>query len=72
MPTNELNSKAKAYIKIFNGCEMRIENSVTRVTVQHHEACQTVIPSDGIFHLHQTTIIDYFSFIPFLCGLYLS
>ena len=27
-------------IRIFNGCEMQIENSVTRVTVRHHEACQ--------------------------------
>ena len=26
-------------IRIFNGREVRIENSVTRVTVRHHEAC---------------------------------
>ena len=26
-------------IRIFNGCEVRIENSVTRVTVRHREAC---------------------------------
>ena len=25
-------------IRIFNGREVRIENSVTRVTVRHHEA----------------------------------
>ena len=25
-------------IRIFTGCEVRIENSVTRVTVRHHEA----------------------------------
>ena len=25
-------------IRIFNGCEVRIENSVTRVTVRHREA----------------------------------
>ena len=27
-------------IRIFNGCEVRIENSVKRVTVRHHEACR--------------------------------
>ena len=26
-------------IRIFNGCAVRIKNSVTRVTVRHHEAC---------------------------------
>ena len=26
-------------IRIFNGCGVRIENSVTRVTVRHHKAC---------------------------------
>ena len=30
-------------IRIFNGCEVLIENSVTRVTVRHHEA----LPSDA-------------------------
>ena len=49
-------------IRIFNGREVRIENSVT---VQHHEACQTVIPSDGIFNSNRTTITDYFSCIHF-------
>ena len=29
-------------IKIFNGCEVRIENSVTRVTVRHREACRVM------------------------------
>ena len=46
-------------IRIFNGCDVRIENSVTRVTVRHHEACRT-------------TIIDSFSCILFLRRLYLS
>ena len=32
-------------IRIFNGCEMRIENSVTRVTVRHREACR-VMPNN--------------------------
>ena len=27
-------------IKIFNGCEMQIDNSVTKLTVRHHEACR--------------------------------
>ena len=26
-------------IRVFNGCEVRIENSVTRVTVRHQKAC---------------------------------
>ena len=29
-------------IRTFNGCEVRIENSVTRVTVRHHKACQVM------------------------------
>ena len=29
-------------IRIFNGCELRIENSVTTVTVQHREACRVM------------------------------
>ena len=43
-------------IRIFNGCEVLIENSVMRVTVS-----QTVIPSDGIFSSHRTVILDSFS-----------
>ena len=27
------------YIRILKSCEVRIENSITRVTVRHHEAC---------------------------------
>ena len=58
-------------IRIFNGCEVLIENSVTRVTFRHHEACQVMpnsYPSDGILNLHLRTIMDslfffaYFSF----------
>ena len=44
---------------------LRIKNSVMRVTVWHHEACR-LMPSDGIFNSHQTTIIDSFSCILFL------
>ena len=29
-------------IRIFNGCVVRIDNSVTRATVWHHEACQVM------------------------------
>ena len=32
-------------IRIFNGCEVRTENSVTRVTVRHREAC-LVMPNN--------------------------
>ena len=59
-------------IRIFNGCELRFENSVTTVTVQHREACQTVILSDGTFNLHQTTIMGSFSCILFLRQLHLG
>ena len=50
-------------IRTFNGCEVLIENSVTRVTVRHHEACRVMphsYPSDGIFKLHRRTIMDSF------------
>ena len=52
-------------IRIFNGCEVLIENSVTRVTVRHHEACRVMpnsYPSDGIFNLHRRYIMDSFFF----------
>ena len=42
-------------IRVLNGCEVRIESSVKRVTVWHQKAYQTVIPSEGIFTLHRTT-----------------
>ena len=41
-------------------CEVRIENSVTRVTDRHHEACRTVIQSDGIFNSYRATTLDTF------------
>ena len=34
-------------IKVFNGCEVRIQNSITRLTVQHHELCQ-VMPNSKL------------------------
>ena len=60
------------FIRIFIGCELQIEISATRVTVQHHEACRTVIPSDGIFSSHQTAIMDSFSCILILRQKHLS
>ena len=48
-------------IRIFNSCAVLIENTVTRVTVRHHKACWTVIPSDRICSSHRTTILDSFS-----------
>ena len=50
----------KQNIRIFNGCEVLIENSVTRITVRHQGACRVMpnsYPSDGIFNLHRRTII---------------
>ena len=32
----------RKYIRISKGCEVRIENSVTRVTVRQHEACRVM------------------------------
>ena len=50
-------------IRIFNGCSVQIENSVTRVTARHHEPLMmpNSYPCDGIFSLHRTTITDSFS-----------
>ena len=62
-------------IRIFNGREVWIENSVKRVTVRHHrlaEWCRTVILSDRIFNSHWKIIMDSFSCIPFLPQLHLS
>ena len=46
-------------IRIFNGFEVQIENSVTNS-----------YSSDGIFNSHRATIMDCFSFILFLQHLY--
>ena len=56
-------------VTIVNSCEVRIETSVTRAIVGHHETCwvmRTVIPSDGTFSSHQTAILDSLSCIIFL------
>ena len=62
-------------IRIFNGFEVLIENSVTRVTVRHHEACRVMpnsYPSDGSFNMHRRTIMDSFSCILSLRQLHLD
>ena len=51
---NVMHSVIVLPIRIFNGCEVLIENSVTRVTVRHHEACRVMpnsYPSNGVFNL---------------------
>ena len=51
-------------IKISNGCEVQIENSVRRVTVRHHRACSHY----GFFFLHPlpSTIAFKFKYRIFL------
>ena len=66
-------------IRIFNGCEVQIENSVMRVTVQHYKTpqwCWTVIQSQNFQfalnnHSEQLSCI-FFSWILFLRKLCLS
>ena len=70
--TNVRTSHIFFILRIFNGCELRIENSVMTVTVQLAERCRTVILSDGAFNLHQTTVMDSFSCILFLRQLHLG
>ena len=67
-------------IRIFNGCEVLIENSVTRVTVRHHKASVTRVtvrhhetcrvmpnsyPSDRNFQFAPTNHYGFF-FLPTL------
>ena len=62
-------------IRIFDGCEVLIENSVTRVTVRLHKACRGMpnsYPRDRLFNLHRRTIMDSFSCILFLRQLHLD
>ena len=51
-------------LRIFHGCEVRIEKSVQE-SLFGIKWCQTVIPRDGFFYPHHTTMIDSFSCIPF-------
>ena len=63
--TNDRTYHIYFIIRIFNGCELWIENSVTTVTVQHREVCRVML-SDGTFSLHQTTVMGSSSCILFL------
>ena len=57
----QLSKEEYARKRIHNGSSVQIENSVTRVTVQHHEASLVIpnsFPRDGIFNQHFTTIKD--------------
>ena len=55
------------HTRIFNGCEVWIENSVTQVTAWHHSASLVILnsyPHDGIFNPHLTTIKDSYILAP--------
>ena len=39
-------SRAVAHIRIYTECEGRIEKSVPRITVWHHEACRVMTNGD--------------------------
>ena len=55
-------------IRILHGCEVRIENSISRVTIWHHEALLSdgkLILRDEIFYPQRTLMFDSFSCIPF-------
>ena len=43
-------------IRIFNGCEVLTENSVTRVTVRHHEA-RPKNPKNCLIIMHQSVVV---------------
>ena len=51
-------------IRIFNGCEVRIENSVTMVTVLHHEACRFPIRAE------QPLLVPFLAFTSFNNSIY--
>ena len=42
-------------IRIFNGCDVQIENSVMRITVRHHEACLVMLNSYNKWRKFQVT-----------------
>ena len=47
-------TKMSKFIRVFNGCEVWIENSVTTVTVRHHKTCRVMpksYPEWRNFHL---------------------
>ena len=49
-------------IRMFNGCELRIENSVTTVTVQHREACRVMPNSYPERRVFQFTPNNHYGF----------
>ena len=57
----QLSKEEYARKRIHNGSSLRIENSITRVTLRHHSA-SLVMPNSytlgGIFNPHLTTIKD--------------
>ena len=52
-------------IRLFNGCEVRIENSVTRVTFRHHVACRVMPDSYPEWQNFQFAPSNHFGF--FFC-----
>ena len=61
------NSLVEDTISIYHKYCVWIE-SVTRVTIQHHETCLVIAngdPLDGYFYSHLIIVIDIFSDIPF-------
>ena len=50
-------------IRIFNGCEVRIENFVTRVVVRHREACRVMPNNYPEWRNFQFTPNNYYGFI---------
>ena len=55
----QLSKEEYARKRIYNGCSVRIETSVARVTVRYHSASLEMpnsYPSDGIFNMHLATI----------------
>ena len=59
---------------IYERFEGRLEKSIPRITVWHHEACQVMTNGDlrdSFFYLSLTQIMDYFSCSPLLLFIYL-
>ena len=54
-----------SFLEIFNGCEVLIENSVSRVTVRHHDACRVISDSYAEwrnFQFAQNNLYRFFFF----------
>ena len=54
-------------IRIYHECEGRIEKSVRRITIWHHEACRVMTkgdPEGRIFYPTLTRIMDSISRLP--------